>query len=201
MFQGFVAVSYYDAVSRFPLHRKCRHWNILEKPTMHITKKIYPFTIILTSSYPENEPDISNVRLVFLRFLVGLLSSSTRVDQDLKDASEREFKEYTDFSLNRYVWWRLRYQLDLLGNSPKKQLLYGLMAMLFGFTCASSLTLIFGALSFLDPLIAGVLAICTELYTRYYYQEDSPSFSLRFLNAFKIGIMTGLILDAFKISS
>ncbi|PYD21317.1 hypothetical protein DND67_30970, partial [Pseudomonas syringae pv. pisi] len=40
-----------------------------------------------------------------------------------------------------------------------------------------------------------------ELYTRYYYQEASPSFSLRLVNAFKIGIMTGLVLDAFKISS
>ncbi|EME31349.1 hypothetical protein Gasu_13180 isoform 2 [Galdieria sulphuraria] len=152
---GFVAVTYFDSSSWFLFHKECRHWNTLKKPRLSITKRLYPCKIILTSSYRRDEPDISSIRLVFLRFLVGLLSNSTRADQDLKDASEREFKADSDFSLSRYVWWRIGYQLDLLGNLPKKQLLSGLMAMLFGFTCASSLTLIFGALSFLDPLIAG----------------------------------------------
>jgi len=182
--------------------KECTQWNMKLKPKiLRLRRNMFSCITAMNLSGDEKEPEISNVRLFFLRLLVGLLSSSTRVDQDLKEAFEKEFGRDTDFSLNRYVCWRLGYQLDLLGNSPRKQLLYGLMAMLFGFTCASSLTLIFGALSFLDPLIAGLAAVSTELYTRYYYQEKSPSFSLRLVNAFKIGVMTGLILDAFKISS
>eukprot|EP00871_Galdieria_phlegrea_P001117 jgi/Galph1/2005/GphlegSOOS_G691.1 len=153
-----------------------------------------------TQGEEENSPP-STVQLLLLRILFGILSKSGQVDEKLEEDFKKDFPTSTEFSFNRYFWWRIKRRLDMLGATPQSQLFYGLLAMLFGFTCASSITLVFGALSVLDPLIAGILAVLTEIYTRYYYQYSNPSYGLRLLNGFKVGLMMGLLIDAFKISS
>lgn len=112
---GFVAVPHYYAVRRLRFSKGYRQWDWLNRRRMTNTKKLYFCTERNDSSDDKKESEMSNLRLVFLRFLVGLLSSSVRVSPDLKDAFEREFEADSDFSMIRYVCWRLRYQLDLLG--------------------------------------------------------------------------------------
>ena len=79
------------------------------------------------------------------------------------------------------------------------QLLAGSFALTFGFFAAVSASLVFGAISDWDPLAAAVLLVWTELYTKFYYRTKKKTSFLKLVNAFKIGVTYGMVVDALKL--
>lgn len=75
------------------------------------------------------------------------------------------------------------------------------ISILFGFFSATSASTIIGSVADWDPLAAAVLLIWTEGFTKYYYKLDTKSRLLQLINAFKIGLIYGMTVDAFKLST
>lgn len=86
--------------------------------------------------------------------------------------------------------------------SPPIRLLFSAaIAILFGFFCATSAATIIGSVADWDPLAAAVLLVWTELFTRAYHRTEKKTVLLRLANAFKVGLMYGMAVDAFKLST
>lgn len=84
---------------------------------------------------------------------------------------------------------------------PIRRLTAGAFAIVFGFFAATAASTIIGSVADWDPLAAAVLLIWTESFTRAYYKTKEKSQLLRLLNAFKIGVTYGMVVDAFKLST
>jgi hypothetical protein len=88
-----------------------------------------------------------------------------------------------------------------------------IISPLFGFFLASIITSVSGAKSVYDPYIAAIVLLLCELISRVVYrgniappnQEENElkrrSLFLESLNLFKIGIIYGMFLEAFKLGS
>lgn len=86
-------------------------------------------------------------------------------------------------------------------SNPHRKLLAASIAILFGNFCATSATTIIGSVADWDPLAAAVLLVLVEGFTKYYFRTKDKSFLLRLANAFKVGLIYGMIVDAFKLST
>lgn len=77
------------------------------------------------------------------------------------------------------------------------------LSILFGFFGSTSATTIIGSVADWDPLAALVLLIITEGFTKWYYKSDTRKSSrvVQLINAFKIGLIFGMTVDAFKLST
>ncbi|CAN8064037.1 unnamed protein product [Agarophyton chilense] len=89
---------------------------------------------------------------------------------------------------------------DYLSN-PIHLLAAAALALLFGFFSATAAATIIGSVADWDPLAAAVLLIWTESFTKYYYTLDRPSRILQIVNAFKIGLIYGMTVDALKLTN
>lgn len=89
-----------------------------------------------------------------------------------------------------------------LSSSPRI-LVASSIAILFGFFASTSATTIIGSVADWDPLAAFVLLVWTESFTRIYYRTNVRERSriLQLVNAFKIGLIYGMAVDAFKLST
>lgn len=85
--------------------------------------------------------------------------------------------------------------------SPARLLVAASIAILFGNFCATSATTIIGSVADWDPLAAAVLLVLVESFTKYYFRTPNKSVLLRLANAFKVGLIFGMIADAFKLST
>lgn len=83
--------------------------------------------------------------------------------------------------------------------SPLRLLPTSAGVILFGFFSATSATTIIGSVADWDPLAAAVLLILTEGYTKFYYSTARTSKILQLINAFKIGLIYGMVVDSFKL--
>ena len=108
-----------------------------------------------------------------------------------------------------------------------QKLLLGALSLLFGFYLAGSLSTIFGAAAFWEPVDALGVALVTERISREYYKRDreersttlelcaapraqarrsgallhlTPCTSSGRLNAVKVGLYFGFVLDALKLA-
>lgn len=84
---------------------------------------------------------------------------------------------------------------------PLRLLTASAISILFGYFSATSASTIIGSVADWDPLAAAVLLIWTEGFTKYYYRFSNRSRFLQLLNAFKIGLIYGMTIDAFKLST
>lgn len=98
----------------------------------------------------------------------------------------------TNQSINRLETWF---------NNPWRRLSLYIITLLFGFLLASLVSTIAGATSVWDPYIAGVLVILFEAISWLFYRLGRRSLFLDCLNLLKIGMLFGLILEAFKLGS
>lgn len=81
-------------------------------------------------------------------------------------------------------------------------LLASALAILLGFFMATSISVIVVSFVEWDTVWAGILLVWVEAFTRWYYmREEKPGRILQLVNAFKIGIIYGLCVDAFKVGS
>lgn len=86
-------------------------------------------------------------------------------------------------------------------NEPVHTMVAASLAILFGFFSATSAATIIGSVADWDPLAAAVLLVWTEAFTRVYYSAKEKTLVLRLANAFKIGLIYGMAVDAFKLST
>lgn len=98
--------------------------------------------------------------------------------------------------------------LQLIGN-PWRRISIILLALFVGFFASSAITSTTGQLAMLDVSAAAICTLTIELVSRFAYNQErvarSRTTRLTFfwdaLNAFKIGIAFGFILEAFKLNS
>jgi len=85
---------------------------------------------------------------------------------------------------------------------PGQQLILGSLFLLFGFYLAGSLSTIFGAAAFWEPVIALVPLFVTETISREYYSRapSERSVTLKLFNAAKVGFYFGVAIDALKLA-
>jgi hypothetical protein len=88
-----------------------------------------------------------------------------------------------------------------------------IISPLFGFFLASIITSVSGAKSIYDPVVAAIVLLLCELISRVVYRENTGrpnqdknelkrrSLFLESLNLFKIGVVYGMFLEAFKLGS
>lgn len=84
---------------------------------------------------------------------------------------------------------------------PVRRMVAGSLAILFGFFSATSANTIIGSVADWDPLAAAVLLVWTEVFTKFYYSVSEKTLVLKLANAFKIGLIYGMAVDAFKLST
>lgn len=104
-------------------------------------------------------------------------------------------------SLLQYIRYELSTDVDIFLSSPVRVALSSALSLLFGFFSATSASTIIGSVADWDPLAAAVLLVWTESFTKYYYANKAPSRILQLINAFKIGLIYGMTIDAFKLST
>ena len=80
--------------------------------------------------------------------------------------------------------------------------LLGALALVFGFYLAGALSTIFGAKGFWEPTVGLGIVWTTEVISRAYWTRapHQRSQTLRLLNAVKVGLYFGIILDAYKLA-
>lgn len=101
----------------------------------------------------------------------------------------------------RYVRTGLNDDIETALSKPTRIALASSIAILFGFFSATSAATIIGSVADWDPLAAFVLIIWTELFTKFYYSRRRTNRVLQLINAFKIGLIYGMTVDAFKLST
>uniref|UniRef100_A0A7S1TEA8 Uncharacterized protein ycf20 n=1 Tax=Compsopogon caeruleus TaxID=31354 RepID=A0A7S1TEA8_9RHOD len=130
---------------------------------------------------------------------------SERTMRNLDPPGPRGYQDASQTALQRvarYVRTGALYEFEqYLRKRPIRQLTAGSIAILLGFFSATSAATIIGSVADWDPLAAAVLILWTEGFTRKYYSTSKPSSFLRLLNAFKIGLTYGMIVDALKLST
>ncbi|CDF35732.1 unnamed protein product [Chondrus crispus] len=115
--------------------------------------------------------------------------------QHLVDSPGRIREVYT------YFTEQLRPDIEGLLENPFNLISLAFIAILFGFFAATSAATIIGSVADWDPLAAAVLLVWTEGFTKYYYGLKDKSRLLQLINAFKIGLIYGMTVDAFKLST
>lgn len=99
----------------------------------------------------------------------------------------------------KYLTKGLTEDVDQYLSSPFRLVSIAAVALLFGFFAATSATTIIGSVADWDPLAAAVLLILTEGFTKFYYTRPNNSRLLQLVNAFKIGLIYGMVVDSFKL--
>lgn len=87
-----------------------------------------------------------------------------------------------------------------LGKNWIWNLTLGVFFLFFGFFSATSAITIIGSVADWDPLAAAVLLCWIELFTKLYYTYENSNIFFSLLNTFKIGIIFGMFVDAFKLT-
>lgn len=100
-----------------------------------------------------------------------------------------------------YLSKGLNADIERLLADPFTQISSAGIAILFGFFSATSASTIIGSVADWDPLAAAVLLIWTEGFTKVYYRLEKRTKVLQLINAFKIGLIYGMTVDAFKLST
>lgn len=124
--------------------------------------------------------------------------SSSRSQSKLKKPIEAEGQL---ISIVRYLRSDLSLGIDNYLSNPFTLVLSAALSILFGFFSATSAATIIGSVADWDPLAAAVLLIWTESFTKFYYTSNRPSRLLQLINAFKIGLIYGMTIDAIKLSN
>lgn len=104
-------------------------------------------------------------------------------------------------ALLRYTKNDLTSAIEKFLSKPTRLLSLSALAILFGIFSATSASTIIGSVADWDPLAAAVLLIWTESFTKYYYRLERKARLLQLINAFKIGLIYGMTIDAFKLST
>jgi hypothetical protein len=79
-------------------------------------------------------------------------------------------------------------------------LFWGTCSLLLGAFSATSISTIVGAIAEWDPVAGAVIVIFMEWISILYYERPRPSNIIRILNAYKVGLTFGFILDALKLA-
>lgn len=101
----------------------------------------------------------------------------------------------------RYLQGPLFADFERFLDRPSRLLSAAALAILFGFFSATSASTIIGSVADWDPLAAAVLLVWTEGFTKVYYGREKKSRLLQLINGFKIGLIYGMTVDAFKLST
>jgi predicted exporter len=108
---------------------------------------------------------------------------------------------------------RLTTLLETLGNrfgrwvfNPWRRLSLVIIGLLFGNFFGTAISTIAGQAAELDVLIAAFLVLGVEVISWLFYRrprqtETRPSLALEISNAFKLGLIYGLFVEAFKLGS
>lgn len=147
----------------------------------------------------ENQPPPSSAQT----FLDQLNSSELNKQFDEKQPTElglrvSQSQGIIDFFFN-YLTKGLTEDVDQYLSSPFRLVSIAAVVLLFGFFAATSATTIIGSVADWDPLAAAVLLILTEGFTKYYYTRPNNSRLVQLVNAFKIGLIYGMVVDSFKL--
>ena len=124
------------------------------------------------------------------------------VEPDIDSPRARREQALSQFLPQPLAWAIAERSVDLSHwtRRPHILILLGSCSLLFGFFSATSATTIIGSVADWDPLAAAIVLVWTEWVTNWYYSRQQRSPPLRFLQAFKIGLSYGLIVDALKLS-
>ncbi|NJP08887.1 MAG: DUF565 domain-containing protein [Leptolyngbyaceae cyanobacterium RU_5_1] len=87
--------------------------------------------------------------------------------------------------------------------NPWRRLSVLIISLLLGNFLGSAVSTISGQRADLDVLVAGILVIGIELINRLVYggKQEPRSLPVQILNALKMGLTYGLIVEAFKLGS
>mmetsp|Transcript_1327 Transcript_1327/g.2900 ORF Transcript_1327/g.2900 Transcript_1327/m.2900 type:complete len:147 (+) Transcript_1327:39-479(+) len=123
---------------------------------------------------------IKNISFTFQKIQKNISKASTSFFENKKKA---HLKNALIFEKN-WIW----------------ELSLGVFFLFFGFFSATSAITIIGSVADWDPLAAAVLLCWIELFTKLFYSSEKLTNFLKLLNSFKIGIILGMFVDAFKIT-
>lgn len=76
---------------------------------------------------------------------------------------------------------------------------WGAIAFSTGFYAANTVSLSFGALAINDVVAAAVTVAFCELCSSAFYGAERKTLKLLVINCFKLGVITALVSDAFKL--
>ena len=113
-----------------------------------------------------------------------IFSKKFRKEKDLRYLKKNIIPKNRVFFRQNWVW----------------ELSLGIFFLLFGFFSATSAITIIGSVADWDPLAAAVLLCWIELFTKVFYNSEKITNPFKFLNSFKIGIVLGMFVDAFKLT-
>lgn len=173
--------------------RVCSHGQSIVR-RRHAITPITPRAQAQSSQPPEPPPRPEN----------NLLERLAAIPEDLPDSPRSERAAETSGLLReavQYLSGQLFEDIERFFDNPFRLLSAASLSILFGFFSATSASTIIGSVADWDPLAAAVLLIWTEGYTKLYYEKENPSRLLRLINAFKIGLIYGMTVDAFKLST
>jgi hypothetical protein len=115
------------------------------------------------------------------------------------------FKKITNISPNKNKTLRIfekntNRNIFFLGKNWIWNLTLGVFFLFFGFFSATSAITIIGSVADWDPLAAAVLLCWIELFTKLYYSYGYSNNFFSLLNTYKIGVIFGMFVDAFKLT-
>ncbi|KAF6003687.1 hypothetical protein CCYA_CCYA07G2192 [Cyanidiococcus yangmingshanensis] len=119
--------------------------------------------------------------------------------KEVDDSSESSFFSdipYREVRQIQQLYWKVN---EFLGRR-ENLLFWGSCALLLGSFSATSISTIVGAIAEWDPVAGAVIVIFMEWISILYYERPRPSNVVRLLNAYKVGLTFGFILDALKLA-
>ena len=96
-------------------------------------------------------------------------------------------------------------QINILFINPWRRIALILISLLLGFFTATAITSTAGQAANLDVVAAATVTLFTEAISRFTYRyqtkKNSSSLLTDILNSFKIGVIYGMFVEAFKLNS
>lgn len=83
--------------------------------------------------------------------------------------------------------------------NPLRKILWSGTAYAGGYYGGNVVSLSFGALAINDILGAALTVLFYEIVTNAFYESEEKTLRLWFANAFKVGVVTGMLADAVKL--
>jgi hypothetical protein len=133
---------------------------------------------------------------------ISLSPKDTAEEEERRLRGERYLSRETQLLyLVKHFYSDTKNDFEKYLSNPLRLVVAGSVAILFGFFAATAASTIIGSVADWDPLAAAVLLGWTETFTRFYYRTQDKSITLRLINAFKVGLIYGMCVDAFKLST
>ena len=96
-------------------------------------------------------------------------------------------------------------RVELWLQNPWRRWAWIIINFLFGIYLASAISLVAGQRAQLDVVMAAIIVVVSEILIKFTYgvrrNTVNPPYLIEFLNALRIGVSYGFVMEAFKLGS